>query len=289
MKNLFFTLVLFFALTGVAVAQEEPVVPDSLNGWGHNWTVGLNGAQAAYSNWSQGGVNNLAVAGNSRLTSLYQKERFSYIFQFNVRYGQNRIADEGVRKTDDRLSIRNRFLYDLQEDSDFKIFGNLHFRTQFGKGYDYGAGPNEEDVLISNFMAPGYFTQNAGLAYIPSENFSFEAGLGLQQTFVRDENLSETYGLNPGDTFRNEAGATLAAVFSKTIASNINWNSSIESFTNLNKSVKSTDVYFLNEITGRINDFMNASLRLDVVFDDDYSTELQVAQVLSVGISFILI
>jgi hypothetical protein len=63
----------------------------------------------------------------------------------------------------------------------------------------------------------------------------------------------------------------------------------VETFTNLNKAVSSTDVFVTNQFTGKINDFMNASLRLDFIYDDDYSKELQVAQVLSVGVSFILI
>jgi hypothetical protein len=273
-----------------AHAQDAPAVPDSLDGWDYNWTFGLNGSQAAYSNWSQGGINNIAAAGNSNFHALYKENRFSYIFQIVTRFGQTRIDGQGVRKTDDRLAIRNRFLYDLAEDhEEFKLFANINFRTQFAKGYDYEAGPNDEDVLISDFMAPGYFVQNAGVAYVPQPNFSVEAGLGLQQTIVRDETLSTQYGLAEGDTFLNEAGFNLAAAYSMNLADNLSWSSSVETFTNFDKAVSSTDVFFLNEVTGKINSFMNASLRLDLVFDDDFSEEIQVAQVLSLGVSFILI
>lgn len=291
MKTFFSLALTIFGLGIIPLhAQETPAVPDTLRGWDYIWAVGLNGSQAAYSNWSPGGINNIAATGNSNLNALYKNDRFSYVFQVITRFGQTKIESQGVRKTDDRLAIRNRFLYDLREDhEEYKLFANVNFRTQFAKGYDYEAGPNNENLLISDFMAPGYFVQNAGLAYVPGPNFSFEAGLGLQQTIVRDESLSTLYGLPDGDTFRNEAGLTLAAVFNMTIADNLSWSSSVESFTNLNKAVSSTDVYFLNEITGRINNFMNASLRLDLVFDDDFSKELQVAQVLSLGVSFILI
>ena len=290
MKRLLALSIIFILTTTIVHAQEAPAVPDTLNGWTHNWTLGFNGSQAAYSNWSQGGVNNLALAGNSLYSALYRQGRFSYAYQLNTRYGQTRIDGEGVRKTDDRLSIRNRFLYDLEEEnSDFKVFGNINFRTQFDEGFQYGAGPNGENILISNFMAPAYFSQNAGLAYVPTENFSFEAGLGLQQTIVRDESLSTTYGLDEGQTFKNEAGVNLSAGYSLNIATNLNLSTSVETFTSLNKSVRSTDVQFLNQVTGRINNFMNTSLRLDIIYDDDFSNEIQVAQVLSLGISFILI
>lgn len=288
--TILFSFLILMSLNVSAFAQDTPAVPDTLNGWDYTWTVGLNGSQAAYSNWSQGGVNNIAASGNSSFSALYGKDRFSYTFQLITRYGQTKTNGQGVRKTDDRLAVRNRFLYDLSEVHDeYKLFANLNFRTQFAKGFNYEAGEAGEDILISDFMAPGYFVQNAGVAYVPSPNFSFEAGLGLQQTIVRDESLSVQYGLPEGDTFRNEAGVSLAAAYIMNLADNLSMSSSIESFTNLNKAVNSTDVYFLNEITGRINNFMNASLRLDIVYDDDFSKKAQVAQVLSLGVSFILI
>ncbi len=290
MKNLFALILLTFTTVLTATAQDM-AVPDTLNGWDIGWVAGLNGSQAAYSNWSQGGINNIAFTGNSVFTATYKKQRFSYIYALNTRFGQTKIEGEGVRKTDDRLSVRNRFLYDLgdKRDGDFKLFGNINFRTQFAEGYQYGEAPDGGNVLISNFMAPGYLSENAGLAYVPTENFSFEAGLGLQQTFVRDESLSTLYGLDEGDTFRNEAGLTFGIAFQKTLGTNLSLSSSIETFTNLNKAVSSTDVFATNQFTGKINDFMNASIRLDFIYDDDYSKELQVAQVLSVGVSFILI
>lgn len=289
-KKLTLICVIFFGAAWAIQAQDTPDVPDTLSGWHTEWEVGINGSQSSYSNWAQGGVNNIAATGTSALTALYSQGRYAYIFTFDSRYGKSRIEDEGVRKTADRLSVRNRLLYDLSdENGDFKLFANINFRTQFDEGYDYGAGPDGEDILISRFMAPGYLTENAGLAYIPTDYFSFEAGLGLQQTFVRDESLSETYGLSPGDNFRNEAGVTLAAIYEQRIAENLKLASSVETFTNLTESVSSTDVYFSNELTGRINRLMNASLRFDLAYDDDFSDEVQVAQILSLGISFILI
>jgi len=290
MKKLI-ALILLSLTASLTVSAQDMVVPDSLNGWQIGWVAGLNGSQASYSNWSQGGINNVAFTGNSAFTATYKKQRFSYIFALNTRYGQTKIEGEGVRKTDDRLSIKNRFLYDLgaEKDSDFKLFGNINFRTQFADGFQYGEAPDGGDVLISSFMAPGYLSENAGLAYVPSDYFSFEAGLGLQQTFVEDESLSTLYGLDAGETFKNEAGLTFGINYQRSLATNLSLSSSVETFTNLNKAVSSTDLFVTNQFTGKINDFMNASLRLDFIYDDDYSKELQVAQVLSVGVSFILI
>lgn len=289
-RYIIITVIFTLGISAQVFAQDVISFPDELEGWDYSWVSGLSGSQASYSNWSQGGVNNIAVTGNSEFTAFFHENRFSYGFLINTRYGKTKIQDEGTRKIDDRLSLKNRFLYDLgEEDSDFKIFSNLNFRTQFDKGFNYGSGPEGENILISDFMAPAYFNQNAGLAYIPTENFIFEAGLGLQQTFVRDQALSETYGLEEGERWRSEAGLTISTSYSMRVGTNLSLKSSVDTFTALDKSVSSTDIYFSNKLVGRINNFMNTTLSLDLVYDDDFSNEIQVAQVLSLGVSFTLL
>jgi hypothetical protein len=292
MKKLAALLVTILLTYTTAQAQETIVVPDTLAGWDYGWVAGLNGAQASYSNWSQGGVNNIAVSGNSTFRTFYREGKFSYGFLINTRYGKTRIDGEGTRKTDDRFSIRNRFLYDLGGDeSHFSVYGNLNFRTQFDRGFEYGEDEGDPDILISNFLSPAYITESVGLLYRPSEQLSFEAGLGLQQTIVQDESVlaNRQYGVPDGENFRNEAGANLGVSYQRNISSNIVLSSTAETFTNLNKSLSSTDLYFSNEFIGNLNDFINTSLRFDIAYDDDFSDELQVRQSITVGISFILI
>src|SRR5690625_7334770 len=60
----------------------------------------------------------------------------------------------------------------------------------------------------------------------------------------------------------------------------------IYTFTNVGKALSSTDIHFNNKLVGRINSSMNATLNLDFVYDDDYSADWQVAQVLSLAVSF---
>lgn len=283
-------LVFLFTLALSAVqlsAQETIVISDTLVGWDYGWVAGLNGSQAAYSNWSQGGSNNIAVSGNSTIQAYFNDGRYSYGFLINTRYGKTRLEGQGTRKTDDRLSIRNRFIYDIgRESGDFSLFGNINFRTQFDEGYDYSG---DEDLLISSFLSPAYFVQMAGLAYNPGDNFTFEAGLGMQQTIVQDDDLTTVYGLEEGENFRNEAGLNLGASYQHNIATNLVLSSNLETFTNVSRSLLSTDVNFSNEVVGKINDFLNASVRFDLVYDDDFSDEVQLRQGLSLGVSFILL
>lgn len=287
-KILAFLTVILFAANHV-YAQDTISLSDSLDGWTYNWVAGLNGSQASYSNWSQGGVDNITILGNSTFSTKYREGQTAYGFQLTTRYGKTRIEDQGTRKTDDRLSIRNRFLYDLNEPgSNYSLFANVDFRTQFDQGFDYGGGPNGGDVLISNFMAPAYFSQSAGLAYTPADYFSAEAGLAMKQTIVTDEDLRPVYDLDEDESLRNEAGVALGIDYEQALAPTILLSTSVETFTNMARAVNRTDIYFTGQLTGKITDIINTSLRVDLAYDDDFSDELQVQQVLSVGVSFVL-
>ncbi|MCW9705518.1 DUF3078 domain-containing protein [Fodinibius salsisoli] len=289
-KTLLLIFIIAIAASTNQLKAQEITFSDTLSGWDYSWVAGLNGSQASYSNWAKGGVNNISGNAHSAITGKYREGRFSYGSLLSTRYGKSKIEDQGTRKTDDLLLLKNRFLYNLaKEESDFSLFGNIDFRTQFDKGFEYGAGPEGGDVLISKFMAPAYFSQNAGLAYVPNDIYSFEAGLGMQQTIVTDDNLATVYGLDEGSNIRNEAGITLGASYEHPIVKNFVLSSSLESFTNVNRAISSTDIYFSNQLTGKINSFMNTSLRFELVYDDDFSEEVQMLQVLSLGVSFILI
>lgn len=282
---LFLTLPLFLITT--SLAQDTITFPEDLEGWNTTWNLGLSGSQASYSNWSQGGVNNIAATGRTTFTSVYSHNKFAYGFLFHSRYGKTKVQDEGVRKIDDRLFILNRFLFDLgAEESEFKLFSNIKMRTQFDDGFRYGDSVDGSDLKISGFLAPAYFNQDAGVAYIPSERFTVEAGLGLQQTFVHDVELGPTYGLSDGERWRFEAGFTFGAGFKSEIATNLTYNGSLNTFSSFGRSVQSTDIQISNTLNGKINDFLSAGLSLDFVYDDDFSNELQIAQVLSLGVLF---
>src|SRR5699024_4711254 len=157
---------------------------------------------------------------------------------------------------------------------------------QFDQGFDYS---DDNKILISEFMAPAYFTQIVGLAYIPSDILSFNAGLALKETFVLNDSLSTVYGLAEGDNFRFEPGFSLNIEFEKEILKNVTLKTSVESFTNINRPIRRTDLFFNTELIGSINDYLNMSFQFVAVYDDDFSKQLQIKQVLAAGLSFTLL
>lgn len=261
------------------------IVSDTLEGWDYDWIGGLNGAQAAYRNWSQGGVNTISITASSVFNARYRHNKFAYALTTNLKYGKAKLEGEETRKTDDRIAINNKFSY-LFNDERWSAFGNINFATQFDKGFDYDVPDGDDPILISRFFAPAYFTQIAGIAFQPADYFIAEAGLALKETIVSETSLATRYGLDPGENIRFEPGYSTALNFEKTIANNVRLISSVETFTNLQRNIRSTDVTFANEINGKINDFLNTSFQFVMIYDDDFSTKAQIKQVLSVGFSY---
>jgi hypothetical protein len=261
------------------------VISDTLQGWTNEWVGSLNGSQAAYSNWSQGGVNTISGTGSTLYKAKYRNGKFGYGFGTNLKYGKAKINSEEVRKTDDLILVKNKFTYQFDK-SAWSGLGSISLTTQFDKGYDYEQDPK---VLQSKFFAPGYLKELLGVSYQPVDYFSAEGGLGLKQTFVSDDNLSTLYGLDAGENFRFEAGASVNAGIEIPIMENFIYTGSAEFFYNPEFDLSYTDVTFSNELVGKINNLINTSLQFVVQYDKDYSTEVQIKQVLSLGISFRLI
>jgi len=262
--------------------NSKVVVADTLDGWRVDWVGGLNGAQASYDNWSQGGVNTVSVTASTVLNAKYRKNKFAYALATNLKYGKAKLEGEGTRKTDDRIAVNNKFSYLFSDDS-WSFFGNINFSTQFDQGFDYST---DSPTLLSKFFAPAYFTQIAGLAYNPTDYFTAEAGMAMKETVVADTALSTRYGLEKGEKFRFEPGYSLALNFEKKVFANVRLISTVETFTNLQRHIDNTDVNFSNELIGKINDFMNMSLQFVMVYDSDFNREVQIKQVLSAGISY---
>lgn len=269
------------SIQDISRIDETVIVADTLDGWQTRWVSGLNGAQAAYNNWSQGGTNTISVTASTVFDLKYRKDRFAYALGTNFKYGKARIQDEGTRKTDDRIAINNKFSY-LFNNRRWSAFANVNFSTQFDKGFDYS---EDEAELISKIFAPAYFTQIAGIAYTPTEYFSGQAGLAMKETIVADTSLSGRYGMSAGEKFRFEPGYSTAMFFEQELFSNVRLISSVETFTNLQRHISKTDAHFSNELVGKINDFMNMSFQYVMVYDEDFSSRVQIKQVLSAGVS----
>lgn len=269
--------------TNFAYAQdiEEQTPEDDPSKWEVNWRASLNGTQAAYSNWSQGGVSSLSVIGSSVSSAKYSAEKNQFKSTLNLRYGQTRVEDEDFRKSADEIRWRNQYLRKF-EDERWGAFFNVNLDTQFDEGFNKDTGERNSD-----FFAPGYITQILGISYRPDDYFTAEAGLSSRQTIVRHTELATRYGLEEGENFRNEFGFSLLLSYEREIFTNIVYSGLFESFTNPQESITKSEFLFSNVLTGKITDNISANFELAFRYNEDFIDEIQTKQILSVGISYV--
>lgn len=272
-----FFLTLSFSTVSAQNADNSVTTPESP--WKVNWVGSVNGSQAQYSNWSKGGANSIAVTGSTVFNANYKKDKIGYRSEINIKYGQTRIENQDVQKTDDLIRINNKADYFFSSEI-WSAFAEIDFKTQFDRGL------NAEGEMISNFFAPAFFQEALGLSYKQNAHFSAEAGLALKQTMVSDTSLSQFYGVTAGEKFRNEGGLSIALRYSNSIMENTTYTGSIETFTNVKTHlINRTDVIFSNELNGKINDYLNANLQFVLMYDRDFSNKVQLKQVLALGLS----
>ena len=276
-------------LTGLqsATAQKLPMPTDDLlrateeeGDWDIRIRAGLNGSQAYYREWAQGGVDRIAVVATTMFSGVYTDGPYQYGFRLDLRYGQTRLNRGSFRKSEDLIRLRNQFRRRFTDER-FSLTANVNFETQFDKGYD----SNYENVR-SKFLAPGTLIETIGLSYDPDSYIESMVGISLRQTFIRDTSLSQRYGLDEGEWFRNEAGFTVILRYEREIWTNVKYSGYFETFSNLQKSLLSTDVNFNNELVGRINSYLTTNFEFAIQYNDDITKAMQIKQILSVGVNF---
>ena len=128
-------------------------------------------------------------------------------------------------------------------------------------------------------------------------------------TFVTDQKLADAgaFGVDPavydnnmnkledGKTSRFEFGGKMVAKFNIDIASNVNFTSKLELFSDYIKNPQNIDVDWQNLITMKVNSWLNANITTHLIYDDDIMIKdkdgktgprTQFKEVLSVGLAY---
>lgn len=181
-------IVALFFLASAAYSQQDAqkdlnalVVQDTAKapqyGWKHSVVGGLTLGQVSFTDWAQGGENSLSyglmVGGKSELN----KERTNWSNSYKFAFGQTRLSSQGLRKTDDEISLETLFRYKLQPE--FGLYASATLQTQFANGYRYETDGTA--IPISSFFDPAYLTQSIGVVYTPIPEIITRVGPALRE------------------------------------------------------------------------------------------------------------
>jgi hypothetical protein len=297
--TLFIILVLFAGLT-----QAQTI--DSVKYWNFKGDGGLSFSQVSLTNWAAGGENTLATNAMANFFGNYKRGKFSWDNSLNLAYGFMSQKSIKNKKTDDKIDFSSKAgIYAFKKWDYAILFG---FKSQFAEGFNY---PNDS-VVISKFMAPGYFQFALGMNYKPSDIFSlFLSPIGARLTIVNDQKLSDlgAFGVDPaiytsdsvpvlikhGKTSRLEAGASLKAVVKKDIVKNVTLGSKLELFSNYIKNPQNVIVNWEVLFTMKVNSFINATIGTQLIYDDNVTIDdkdgkagprTQFKETIGVGLSY---
>jgi hypothetical protein len=219
----------------------------------------------------------------------YQEARFSFAL-----LKQDTLE---MRKADDVL--RYGITAESRSSGIFHPSASFTARTQAVPGFDYAPRAADyptlpvtpgEKLKVSDFGAPATLAQSVGVAIRPGGGFSGRAGLGLKETVVGIARLRPLYGNAADEAVRLQAGLDALAQFDGPLVRNVRLLSRLTTFQAFNQAGNvAPDVIFENTLALKVNDILQVSFDTATVYDADISADLQLKQVLGVGLSFALL
>ncbi len=264
MKQIALTMAAILA-AGSLLAQEEK---DADTLWTVSGVTSLNLSQLSLSNWAAGGENSLSGNALVKLSANFNDNLRNWENNLTLGFGLIRQGDDLSRKSDDQIDFSSKFGY--RASKRWFYSGMLSYRTQFARGYDKPGDENR--VMISNFMAPGYLNLSAGMDYKPNDDFSmFISPLTGKITFVLDEALSDagSFGLDSAETVRGEFGGYVKIAYKKEILKNVLLDTKVDLFSNYLENPQYVDVNWDLLLTFKVNEFLSATLMTRLIYDYD--------------------
>ncbi|MES2777410.1 MAG: DUF3078 domain-containing protein [Bacteroidota bacterium] len=253
--------------------------------WTRGGLLAVNVAQGSSANWVAGAEKfSLSINGYVNLFANKKWGKNAWDNNLDMSYGLINTTSTGVRKNNDLIEFRSKYSYQIKKNFNFAALVN--FRSQFADGYDYAAEPKRR---ISGWFAPAYITLAPGFEWKPNNNFSLFASPaaarwvlftnrpysyqyqgGIKPDGSIEKPLSLDYGVDPTREVDFQFGAFVSAAYQKEVFKNVSFKTRLDLYSNyLQPSPLNIDVYWTNAIVMKVNNWLNVTYNIDVIYDDD--------------------
>lgn len=238
-------------------------------------------------NWYKGGDNNMSLSGQQKLQiSRYdeqQKTTFEMVLDLKLS------AFYTTADTVHHLKVSdNEFTWNIKYG--YKAWKKWYYSAQLYTKtpvFDYYAA--NSSVTKSTFLSPLEVNLSLGVDYqftSPKKTFTYSllvAPLSYNMKYVRDGRVNETsYGLDEGDSFLHEFGASLTTKFDWKMGHNATWSSRLYCFTSYSKVVAE----FENTLSFNISRYFSARIYAYPRLDDSRDSQLQYKEMLTFGFNY---
>ena len=257
--------------------------------WVYGGVFNLGANEGFLHNWAAGGEL-VSLTVNGIFSGHIDRLMHGAVWNNNLdlSYGLNYMFsnDFTPRKTDDRIDFTSKYGRRI-DTSNFFITGLFNFKSQFTKGFDYSM-KNFDSVATSEFLSPGYFTLAVGAEYKKGTNlslfFSPIAGrMIVARSFYTSMSPTGAFGVDSGKTSQFQFGAYFSGRYAVDLSKRTTFKTRLDLYSNyLAKDKKDAtgkvikkdnpgniDVLFDNLLTWKASKFLNVTLGLTLMYDND--------------------
>lgn len=299
-------LFLLFTLPFLSLAQEEETVVDEelpfdaviqsemggkrMKFYGN---TRFNFNQAYFSNWISG--------GESALTFLYGLDyNFNYSDRNGLVWDSNLLlsigttyisGNEFLKKADDRFEIGS--LVGKQINQYWSYSGLLNLKTQLLPGYRfYSEEGVEKREQVSQFLSPLIVQAGLGWYYKKSNDFRINlspiTGRAIIVSKKYTKNLSQDakyFGVDANKRAKLFFGALITGFYKQEVMKNIIWENNFSVYVNYIEKTQNVDFDWNANIRFKVNSKVSGNFVLHLLYDDDLLSDLQVRELLGLGIN----
>lgn len=259
---------------------------DTMFGWKHEMVSGLNLTQVSFKDWAQGGENALSYTLWLSGKSTQSMEMTSWANSYRMAFGQTRLGNQGLRKTDDEIYFESLLIYKLGVT--VNPYGSFTFRTQFAKGFKYADDGSR--TAVSQFFDPAYLTQSVGVAYSPTKEVTTRLGAGAREVITSQFTLysDDPKTLNEVEKVKVEGGLESVTDVSWGFAENMLLKSTLEMFAPFN-ALDEIVVRNNTSISAKVNQYVTVNLSVQLINDITVTRKTQIKEALAIGVSYNLL
>jgi hypothetical protein len=278
-------IIALLALQAIASAQTPPpppaAPPDS--GWKHSLVAALTLTQVSFTDWAQGGENALSYALSVDGKSADEEPISSWINTYKFAFGQARLGNQGLRKSDDVIALSTVYTYKL--DAYVNPYVAASLLTQFGKGFMYPIP--DSGVQVSAFFDPAFLTQTVGAGYQSTDKtFRTRLGVGLREIITSSFNQYADDPKTPEiEKTAVDGGFESVTNLDWNMAENILFTTQLELFDPV-KRLDEVIVRSSTAITGKVNKYVTAIFSLQLINEKRISPRTQVKESIALGLSY---
>ena len=246
--------------------------------------------QAGFYRWHDGGTSSFAFSAGLKGKAERTGKQWGLQHEIHLAYGLVKQNDVDLRKAEDVIHLFTSFT-----NTGRLLFGRLaptvtiDFRSQFAPGFDY----SKEDSItaapqISDFFAPATVVETFGFQLDMFRFVALEFGAAGKHTFVRDPMLRSRYKVAPSRVVRNELGLSTRIQIEKDLFTNVHLDHALTLFASFNKP-DAPDLLSETHVTMTVNRWLHVNLEYVAKLDRDVSRSLQMKELISLGVTLVLI